>query len=75
MLKLEKFERNLTSYFETRITFEDKLDQVLNLLNMLTLMEYEPGEVKSQLNEKIKNLLESGSSYESWEVFQQNDTS
>ena len=60
----KEFERNLSSYVETRITFEDKLDQVVNLMNMLTLMEHEPGDVKPQLKEKIKNLLESGLSYD-----------
>ena len=59
----EEFERNFISYVETRITFEDKLDQVVNIMNMLTLMEYEPGDVKPQLKDKIKDLLESGLSY------------
>ena len=58
-----EFERYLTSYVETRIVFEEKLDQVLNLLNMLTLMESEPGEVKPKLKTKIKELLESGLIY------------
>ena len=53
----------LISYVETRITFEDKLDQVVNIMNMLTLMEYEPGDVKPKVKEKIKDLLESGLSY------------
>ena len=52
-----EFERYLTSYVETRTVFEEKLDQVPNLLNMLTLMESEPGDVKPKLKEKIKELL------------------
>ena len=35
----EEFERNFISYVETRIALEDKLDQVVNIMNMFTLME------------------------------------
>ena len=57
------FEKNLISYVETRITFEEKLDQIVTIMNMLTLMEYEPDDVNPKVKDKLKDLLESGLSY------------
>ena len=55
-----EFERNLISYVETRITFEEKLDQIVTIMNMITLMDYEPDDVNPKMKEKVKDLLESG---------------
>ena len=57
------FEKHLVSYIETRIAFEEKLDQIVNTLNLLTLLEYKPEDVDPKVKGKLKDLLESGLSF------------
>ena len=57
---LAEFDINLVSYIETRITFEEKFDQIVNTMNLLTLMAYEPDDVDPKVKDKLKDLLESG---------------
>ena len=58
-----EFEKHLVSYIETRIAFEEKLDQIVNTLNLLTLLEYKPEDVDPKVKGKLKDLLESGMSF------------